>query len=139
MNAAPQHHYAMQAALAALDQWVRTGKAPPKGVRLATNATTPATMVLDANGNATGGVRSPWMDAPTSKLSGLGQSGGGFAVLFGTTELFDKAKLAQLYPGGKADYLKQVDASISREVKGGFMLKSDAAEVRALAAASYPE
>jgi hypothetical protein len=127
----------MQAAFAALDQWVRTGKAPPKGARLNTSGE-PAALVLDANGNATGGVRSPWVDAPTAKLSGLGQTGGGFAALFGVTEPFDKAKLAQLYPGGRADYLKKVDASLAQAVKGGFILKADEAEIRALAAAMYP-
>ena len=45
---------------------------------------------------------------------GLGQTGGGFALLFGVTEPFDKAKLDQLYPGGRADYLAKFDASLAR-------------------------
>jgi hypothetical protein len=103
-----------------------------------TTAATPATFVVDANGDVEGGVRTPWVDAPTARLSGLGQAGGGFAVLFGVTEPFDKAKLDKLYPGGRADYLARFDASLNRAVKGGFILRADAPEIRALARAMYP-
>ncbi len=139
MNAAPQHHYVMQAALASLDRWVRTGSAPPHGPQLDVTNTTPPALAVDANGNATGGVRSPWMDAPTARLSGLGQTGGGFAALFGVTEPYDKARLAQLYPGGQADYLNKVRASLDAAVKGGFILAADAPEILALTAAMYPK
>src|SRR3546814_12158585 len=56
MNAAPQHHYVMQAALRALDRWVRTGEAPPIAERLQVSDS--GALVLDAHGNARGGVRS---------------------------------------------------------------------------------
>ena len=56
----------------------------------------------------------------------------------GSTQPFDAAMLAKLYPGGKADYLKSFDASLSAAVKGGFILPADAEEIRALAAAGYP-
>src|SRR3546814_9293284 len=69
MNAAPQHHYVMQAALRALDRWVRTGEAPPIAERLQVSDS--GALVLDAHGNARGGVRSPWVDVPTAQLSGL--------------------------------------------------------------------
>lgn len=137
MNAAPQHHYVMQAALASLDRWIRGKGRPAKGAVLESAGAPPA-LVLDANGNAKGGVRSPWVDAPTARLSGLGQTGPGFAALFGTTEPFDQAKLAQLYPGGKADYLTKFGASLDRAIRQGFILKSDEAEIKALAAAMYP-
>ncbi len=141
MNAAPQHHYVAMAAMAHLDTWVRTGRSPPKSPRL--EITPPAapgqapSLVLDANGNARGGIRSPWVDAPTMKLSGMANAGGAFAGLVGSSEPFDAAKLAALYPGGKADYLKQADASLTRALKAGFILPADAAEIRALTAATY--
>jgi hypothetical protein len=138
MNSAPQHHYVMQAALAALESWLRTGTAPPHGPRIDVVDGPAPVMAMDANGNATGGIRTPWLDAPTAKLSGLGQSGPGFAVLFGVTEPFDQAKLAQLYPGGRAEYQKEFDASLGSAIKAGFILRRDEAEIRALAAAMYP-
>jgi len=138
MNAAPQHHYVMQAALAALDAWVRTGAAPPHSPRMDVIDGPAPALAKDANGNATGGIRSPWLDAPTARLSGLGQTGGGFALLFGVTEPFDAAKLAQLYPGGKAEYLGKFDASLERAIRAGFILRADEGEIHALAAAMYP-
>ena len=142
LNAAPQHHYVGQAAMAQLEQWVRTGKAPPKGQRMAvTDPEKPGDspkLVPDAQGNSTGGIRTPWIDAPTAKLSGFGNAGGPFAFLVGSTEPFDAATLAKLYPGGKADYLRKFDASLSAAVKGGFILSADQGEIRTLAAANWP-
>ncbi|HZZ31284.1 MAG TPA: alpha/beta hydrolase domain-containing protein [Phenylobacterium sp.] len=142
INSGPQHHYVAMAALSQLDHWVRTGQPPPKAPRLAITGPdkpgeTPR-LTLDANGNAQGGVRTPWVDAPTAKLSGFGNTGGPFGFLVGTTEPYDAATLARLYPGGKADYLKTFDASLADAVMGGFILKADAPEIRALAAASWP-
>ena len=142
INAGPQHHYVAMAALAGLERWVRTGQAPPKAARLEIVA--PASpgeapkLVPDALGNAKGGIRTPWVDAPTAKLSGFGNVGGPYGFLVGTTEPFDAATLAKLYPGGKAEYLKTFDASLARAVKGGFILKADEPEIRALAAANWP-
>ena len=128
--------------MAQLEQWVRTGKAPPKGQRMAvTDPEKPGDspkLVPDAQGNSTGGIRTPWIDAPTAKLSGFGNAGGPFAFLVGSTEPFDAATLAKLYPGGKADYLRKFDASLSAAVKGGFILSADQGEIRTLAAANWP-
>ncbi len=142
INASPTHHYVAMAALAALDRWVATGKDPPKAARM--EITPPAKageapkLVADANGNTRGGIRTPWVDAPTATLSGSGNTGGPFGFLVGTTRPYDAATLAKLYPGGKADYLKKFDASLGAAVKGGFILKADEPEIRALAAANYP-
>jgi len=141
INAGPQHHYVAMAALASLDSWVRTGKAPPRAEPLhasAGAAGAPPTLALDANGAALGGVRTPWVDVPTAKLSGLGNSGGPFGFLLGTTEPFAAATLARLYPGGEADYLNAFDAALAKAIAAGFILKADQAEIRALAAALYP-
>lgn len=141
MNAAPQHHYVAQAALAGLETWVRTGKAPPSPPRMEIvmgAAGSPPTLSLDANGNAKGGIRTPWQDVPTAKLSGFGNSGNPFAFLLGSTEAYDAETLKRLYPGGKAQYLKAFDAALAKSVKAGFILPADQAEIRALADALYP-
>jgi hypothetical protein len=128
--------------MAALDHWVATGRAPPKAPRLELNPPEKAgeapKLALDGSGNARGGIRTPWVDAPTAKLSGFGNSGGPFGFLVGTTQPFDAAALARLYPGGKADYEKKFDASLAASVKAGFILPADEAEIRALGAASWP-
>lgn len=141
MNAAPQHHYVAQAALAALEAWVRSGRAPPRAPRLELAPGGPGAapkLVLDELGNAKGGIRTPWVDAPLARLSGFGNSGGPFAGLLGVTEAFDAATLKRLYPGGKADYLRRFDASLARAAAAGFVLAADRAEARALAAAMFP-
>jgi hypothetical protein len=142
INSAPQHHYVAVSAMAALETWVRTGKAPPKAPRMAAEPAAKAgdapKLILDANGNTLGGIRTPWVDAPTAKLSGFGNTGGAFGFLVGTTAPYDAATLAKLYPGGKADYLKKFDASLDKSVKAGFIQAADAPEIRALAAANWP-
>ena len=132
INAAPQHHYAMQAALAALDGWARTGTGPAPAPRLDI-AGSPAALVPDPAGNATGGVRSPWMDVPLDRFSGFGQSGGGFITLFGSTERLDSALLEQLYPGGIADYLDRFAIATDVAICSGWLRPSDRAEIMALA------
>ena len=99
---------------------------------------TPQQLILDDNGNATGGVRSPWMDVPTARLSGLGQTGGGMmAALFGVTEPFNAAKLSALYPGGQTEYVGKFNTSLKSAIAAGFILPADEAEIEALAAYSF--
>ena len=137
INAGPQQHYVGEAALEALDRWAAGGPAATAAPRLELTGDGSA-CALDAVGNAKGGVRSPWVDAPTAALSGLGQSGGTFGFLFGTTRPFDAATLETLYPGGKADYLAKFTASLDGAIAGGFILADDRQEIVGLAAASYP-
>ena len=142
INSGPQHHYVAMAALAALDRWVVTGKAPAKAARLqltpAEKAGEAPTLALDGTGNARGGIRTPWVDAPTAKLSGFGNTGGPYGFLVGSTQPFDAAALSKLYPAGRVDYLKAFDASLSAAIKAGFILSADQAEIRALAATNWP-
>ena len=142
MNAAPQHHYVAMSALSHLETWVRTGRGPPKAPELEVVtplAGGPSNLVLDAEGNAKGGIRSPWVDVPTAKHSGLGNSGGPLGFLAGSTELFDAATLQRLYPGGQADYMRRFNKALTRAVKAGFILSADQADIRALAEAMYPQ
>lgn len=141
-NNSPQHHYVLSAAVSALNAWVTKGTPPAKAEPMAFNGATKE-YSRDKNGLALGGVRTPWMDVPTSTLSGLpqfsgpNQPGEGFVRLIGSAEPYDQAKLDQLYPGGKAEYLKKFDASLAATVKAGFMLPADAKESHDLAAAMY--
>jgi hypothetical protein len=137
INAGPQQHYIGQAALDHLIRWAGGGLPPPSAARLQLDQLN-GRLVVDEYGNAVGGIRSPWVDVPTSQLSGLGQTGETFAVLFGTTEVFDPGTLSALYPGGRSDYLDAFAASLEATIGDGFILARDRAEILAIAAASYP-
>ena len=135
VNAAPQHHYVVEAALVALDRWVATGRAPASKPKIATRA---GELVLDAQGNAAGGIRSPWLDVPLARLSGKATASDGFGVYFGATYPFDAQAVARLYPRGKADYLAKFTRSLDAAIARGDILPADRAEILGMAAASYP-
>ncbi len=138
INAVPQQHYVSHAALAHLARWAGGGEAPPAAPRLDLDADATGYR-LDEHGNALGGIRTPWVDVPTSVMSGLGQTGETFVMLFGRTEPFDDATLATLYPGGKAEYLERFEAALDATIAAGFLLHEDREEILAVAAASpYP-
>ncbi len=137
INAGPQQHYVAQAALAHLVRWGTGGEPPPPAPRL-TIGDGGTEFRLDANGLALGGLRTPWVEVPVAVLSGLGQSGESFSMLFGRTEPFDEAVLTALYPGGKADYLARFERSLDATIASGFILDEDREEILAVAARSYP-
>ena len=137
-NSGQPHHYVLEAAVKALDSWLRTGKPPASTPIIATTTKDgKAVFVTDGNGIAKGGVRTPWTDVPTMLLSGIGNSGGFIGVLVGVGDPFDAAKLAALYPGGKADYLKRFTVSLDAAIRAGHVLKEDRQEILDIAAINY--
>jgi hypothetical protein len=137
INNGPQQHYVSQAALDLTDRWVREGTPPPSAPRLDTGAD--GSFETDAIGNVRGGIRSPWVDVPVARLSGVGGEGGGWAALFGYTEPLDSTTLKQLYPTGKAEYLEKAASSLGAAVKAGYILSADVPEIMAILAASFPD
>ena len=140
-NNAPQHHYVMESAIAHLENWVARGVLPPHGALMAVTgsgqADDPVNAMIDANGNIKGGIRSPWVDVPTSRLAGTGNSGSVSASLYGIAEPFDVATLKKLYPGGKAEYLRKFTVALDSVIRQGFILAADRKEILGLAAASW--
>jgi hypothetical protein len=137
INAGPQQHYVGQAALSNLVAWVAERVSPPRAPRLDRDPEGLG-FRLDQHGNALGGIRNPWVEVPTAVLSGLGQTGETFAMLFGRTEPFDDSTLSTLYPGGKAEYLEKFKASLDVVTSAGFILAEDRAEILELVASSFP-
>jgi hypothetical protein len=133
VNAGPQH-YVMNAALAALDRWVRDGSRPAAASRL---EVADGAFVTDDLGIARGGIRTPHVDVPTALLTGMGNGGAPAAFLSGATRPFDAATLAACYPS-RADYLARFDAATDAAVAAGFVLTADADEIKAIAAANSP-
>src|SRR6185369_501310 len=102
INAAPQHHYVLEAALATLNRWVVTGRAPARTMPIIAGEGVLAGMPLDSNGNVGGGIRTPWIDVPTARYTGGDEEPEGPTRLLGSSHPFDGETLARLYPGGKA-------------------------------------
>ncbi len=137
-NSGQPHHYVLQAAVRGIDSWLRSGRAPASTPIVATRADGDKwAFVTDANGIAKGGVRTPWTDVPTMRLSGIGNSGGFIGILVGVGEPFDAAKLAALYPDGKAEYLKRFTASLDAAIAKGHLLSDDRREILDIAAINY--
>ena len=55
--------------------WVRTGTPPPSAPRMEIGDGDPPPLLLDANGIAKGGVRTPWVDVPIARTSGVADDG----------------------------------------------------------------
>jgi hypothetical protein len=136
INFAPQHHYVLQGAIAKLNTWVRTGEPAPTGQPIALTAEDPPLLDLDANGIAKGGVRTPWVDVPIAKTSGIAPDESPMSFLFGSGELFDTAARSALYPRGSAEYLERFTEALDRAVDSGFIRPADRAEIVELAAAT---
>jgi Alpha/beta hydrolase domain len=137
INFAAQHHYVLQAAVSALRQWVRTGRPAPSAAALEISATDPPQPVMDANGLALGGVRSPWVDVPLARTSGLGGEESIMAMIFGSGEPFDEATVRRLYPGGAEEYQERFAAALDTAIDAGFILAADRSEILELAGATY--
>ncbi len=132
MNSGPQQHYVLGAALSHLERWVGEGIPPPEAPRLQTSDASPMELVRDDLGIVRGGIRTPWVEAPSAVLSGDSPGGGGFAFLFGKTMPLDAATLARLYPGGADEHRARFDAATDVAVRAGFLLNLDADDIRAL-------
>ena len=137
INFAPQHHYVLQAAIAGLNTWVRTGEPAPVATPIALTDGEQPELVLDEHGIATGGIRTPWTDVPIARTSGLANDESPMSFLFGSGELFDAETLRTLYPGGSAEYLERFAEALDRAIDSGFIVAADRGEILELAAASF--
>jgi hypothetical protein len=126
VNSAPQY-LSMNAALHALVSWVADGIQPASAPPI---DTADDAIVRDIYGNALGGLRLPFIEAPIALLSGEG----GVA---GKTVPFDADTLAMLYPDA-ATYIDAVKSSAEAAVEKGYLLPIDAATLIAEAEENPP-
>jgi hypothetical protein len=137
VNAAPQNHYVANAAIAALHSWVHDGSLPPAAPRLdVIDEGDTLRLAVDEHGNATGGIRTPWVDVPIATLSGISGGTDPLSILLGVTRPFPPATLQRLYPDQTA-YLNAFQASLRTATTSGFILPTDNAEILALAAEQH--
>ena len=122
--------YIFHGAYANLDTWVRTGTPAPRAGRIEVKevAGKPA-IVTDESGNAVGGVRSPYVDAPTATYHSGHGTGPGCGDNFGYAEAFNWARLDEMY-GSYKNYAAKVTRSLDRLVKDRWVTASDAQRVR---------
>ena len=69
---------------------------------------------------------------PLAAVNGDPNPGGSFCRLFGQTNAFDDATIAELYPSKQA-YVKAFDRATSKAVKAGYLLPKEAEHLRAAA------
>jgi hypothetical protein len=131
INAAPTH-FVLNAALHQLDQWVRTGNAPPSAPRMDVALQNGKPVVQsDANGVAIGGVRSAAIDVPVAVYSGVpADSSNLVCALFGNTRPLDAATLHRLYPSKDA-YVTAFTGATDKAIAAGYILPADRAEILA--------
>lgn len=138
LNPGMPHHYVSQAALSSLNAWVSTGRAPASTapIEVAPGNGEPSA-VRDAVGIARGGIRTPWTDVPTIRLSGKGDPASFIGMLAGSGVPLTKAELTGLYPGGKADYLQRFTRSLDAAIRAGHVLRDDREEILQIAAINF--
>lgn len=131
VNAGPDH-FVVASALAALNNWVVEGRPAPRGQPLKVNAHGDG-YVLDAHGNAEGGVRTPEVDVPVDVLSGLASTSptsSTACLLAGSTIPIPPDELASMYPS-RSEYLRRYAAATDAAIRAGFVLRADRREMLA--------
>ena len=134
INTGP-HTYVLRSAMNALDQWIRTGKAPQSQPRM--EMSSPTDYVRNDRGFVKGGIRTPQVDVPVAVLAGVGQTGTSFCGLFGTTASIDENELAMTIPvtppGATAhdSFVNVWTASLDQAIANGAILETDRASLEA--------
>jgi len=110
----------VDAALRNIDLWSRHGIAAPPGRDILVENGQP---VLDEFGNVVGGLRSPYLDVPTSTWFGS-STGASFCGIAGHEDRFDQATLDRLYPTRGA-YVSAVVKDVLRLVAQRYITARD--------------
>ncbi|MEV0900771.1 alpha/beta hydrolase domain-containing protein [Actinoplanes sp. NPDC049802] len=122
--------YTLSAATHHLARWARHGTPPPTAP-LITLGPDGLTVQRDQHGNALGGLRLAPFQVPVALDTGINENppgAGGLCFLNGTHLPFDRATLTALYPD-RPTYLRQFTAATARNVRDGYVLLPDAAEM----------
>jgi Alpha/beta hydrolase domain len=137
VNKAPTH-YVAEAALHALDHWVRTGTPPPSAPRLSVKLIAGKPIVQrDQLGIAIGGIRTAAIDVPVVAYSGIGTDHSSTSCeLIGNTQPFSATTLKRLY-SSKARYVGAFTKSTDAAIAAGFILPADRSHILAGARQTY--
>ncbi|MER5806365.1 alpha/beta hydrolase domain-containing protein [Streptomyces mirabilis] len=127
----PSHHV-VSAAMDAIVKWIREGAAPAHSPLPEFTTATPPALVRDEHGNALGGIRVASFAVPIATDQGTTSCGN---FLVGVHVPFDTATLQSQYPSHNS-YVHAIKEVARRNVRDGFLLKTDAAELIADAESS---
>ena len=117
-----------RAALTNLYAWSEHGTRPPRSPRLETSAIgAVSTFPLDADGNALGGVRSPFVDRALARYE-PSDTPGPFCALTGVETPLDPATLHARYPTVRS-YMSKFTASLDQAIKRRVLLRADRAAI----------
>jgi hypothetical protein len=120
-----QQVYVLRGALRALELWCTNGTPPAAAGRLMTHEGDPVRLVDDPIGNATGGVRTPVVDAAVEVHSGSAAPGSSpLCSLFGRTLPGPPEVLLERY-ADEHDYLDDYRAATEAAIRAGFVLAED--------------
>ncbi len=109
--------------------WSNNGIKPPRAPGIKLDAK--LEIVRDANGNALGGLRSPYIDVPVAGHTGY-LTAGGMGGVTGAKRAFTPEKLKALYPD-QASYAAKFGAATDRLLAGRWILPEDAEAMKAAA------
>jgi alpha/beta hydrolase family protein len=110
--------YVIKAALAHINRWVESGFPPASAPH------SPATFAYDSNGNVRGGIRTPFVDVPLVRLSGVSVGDPGFCILFGTMTPISQSRLAEPY-SSHDDFVWKFAFATIRSAQEGWILPQD--------------
>jgi hypothetical protein len=113
---------------ALLNRWVETGKKPPRAPRVKmAEIDTVSKIAPDENGNAVGGVRSPYVDEALVRYEAKAP-GPVTCQLAGHEVALDAAALAKEYPSVDA-YMKKFTKGLDAMIEAGYVLPMDRAQL----------
>ena len=115
-----------------LEVWSHEGIRPPRAPGIAVGPD--HEIERDANGNAIGGLRMPYIDVPTATHRGY-LTVGGFGGVMGAKTPFTPEKLKELYPDHAA-YVAKFSAATDRLVAGRWISADDGADMKKAAEAA---
>jgi hypothetical protein len=117
--------YAFHGAYRNLDEWIAKGVVSPEAARIETRD---GELVMDEFGQAAGGVRNPWVDAPLETIV-TSSPGPGTCRELGHTIPFEAARVSRLYPSAK-DRTSKVNDSVDRAVRARYFTQTDGEKMK---------
>ena len=121
--------YIQSAAIRAIADWCKSGKAPSIQSRISMTGNTPESVERDEHGNVVGGIRIPELEAPIAthiaERTGIGMTDP--AWLEGFAKPFSTEKLQALYPDGRAEAWNR---AVDNLVTQGLVMREDESSLR---------
>jgi hypothetical protein len=115
-----------------LQLWVRQGAEPPQAPQIVVDKN--FVIQRDSFGNALGGLRISYMEAPTAAHTGSLSAGGGMGGVMGARKPFTPDVLQRLYPQPEV-YVAKFSAATDRLLADRWISAEDAEAMKKAAAA----